>query len=366
VYDDAGAVSPELSIMIGLAHLFTLFLCTFAFLSTSPARAQSNAAFSGIDWGKYAYETIDVRVGLQIDQLTHIDQKGENFGVVGTIRLEWSDPNLAYEADPASRQAFRVFTGKDFQDFADGAGVLTPGYVILNRQGRLDIGDSTVVVFPDGKASFSERFTVTLQAPDFDFRKYPFDTQRFYVHLGFLLPKELMRLTEIEDFSGMGDRLGEEEWVVDKSWVEITEWETGLGLTGPKFSLGFSANRHLQYYLMRIFVPLGIIVLVTYSTFFMRDFTRRIEICTTTLLTFVAFNFAISYDLPRLGYLTFLDVVMGLSFVVIGLNVVWNVALRRLEQVGRDELARCIDAYTLWIYPVSQAALVYLAWIYVN
>jgi hypothetical protein len=113
-------------------------------------------------------------------------------------------------------------------------------------------------------------------------------------------------------------------------------------------------------------VPPGIIMLVTYSTFFMRDFTRRIEICTTTLLIFVAFNFAISSDLPRLGYLTFLDVVMGLSFVVIGFNVIWNVALRRLEQVGRDELARRIDAYTLWIYPVSHAALVYLAWLYVN
>jgi hypothetical protein len=98
----------------------------------------------------------------------------------------------------------------------------------------------------------------------------------------------------------------------------------------------------------------------------MRDFTRRIEICTTTLLTFVVFNFAISSDLPRLGYLTFLDVVMGLSFVVIGFNVVWNVALKRLEQVGREELARRIDVYTLWIFPVSQAALVYLAWRYVS
>jgi hypothetical protein len=117
-----------------------------------------------------------------------------------------------------------VYTGKGFQDFADSNGVLAPGYMILNRQGRLEIDDSTMVVFPDGKASFSERFNVTLQAPDFDFCRYPFDTQRFYVHLGFLQPKDLMLMTEIEGFSRMGDQLGEEEWVVERAG-----WRTPSG-----------------------------------------------------------------------------------------------------------------------------------------
>ena len=66
-------------------------------------------------------------------------------------------------------------------------------------------------------------------------------------------------------------------------------------------------------------------------------------------------------DLPRLGDFTFLDVVMGFLFVIPGFTVVWNVALKRMEYHCREKPARHIDLYTLWIYPVSQRVLVYLA-----
>jgi hypothetical protein len=148
------------------------------------------------------------------------------------------------------------------------------------------------------------------------------------MRLGFLLPSSLMRVSEITGFSGMGEKLGEEEWLVDKSWVDIDEWDTAFGFPAQRFSLGFSAHRHLQYYVLRIFLPLGILLVVTYSAFLLRDFTRRIEICTTALLTF-------------------LDAVIGFFFLIIGLTVVWNVVLRRMELNGRGELARHIDAYTL-------------------
>lgn len=355
--------SSERNSLIWIAAFLSAVL---ALLFSAGIAAQSEAMFGDIDWSAYSSEPIEARVGIQIDQLTDIDQKSETFGVVGTIRMQWTDPNLAFAPDADSLYPIRVYTAEKFRDFADSNGLLAPGFLILNRQGRLNTDDSTVVVFPDGSAIFAERFLVTLQAPDFDFRKYPFDSQHFHVRLGFLLPSSLMRVSEVSGFSGMGEQLGEEEWVVAKTWVDIDDWDTAFGFAAPRFSLGFSAHRHLQYYVLRIFLPLGILLAVTYSTFLLRDFARRIEICTTALLTFVAFNFAISNDLPRLGYLTFLDAVIGFFFLIIGLTVVWNVVLRRMELNGRGELARHIDFYTLWIYPVSQGALVYLAWLLVS
>ena len=80
-----------------------------------------------------------------------------------------------------------------------------------------------------------------------------------------------------------------------------------------------------------------------------------------SLLIFIMFNFAISGDLPRLGYMTFLDSILVAMFIITGLLIVFNVMLRRLRIKGRDDLARKIDVYALkWVYPF--AYLMVISW----
>ncbi len=95
------------------------------------------------------------------------------------------------------------------------------------------------------------------------------------------------------------------------------------------------------------------IIAVSWSVFFLRDYSKRIDIATTSLLLFIAFNFVISSDLPRLGYLTFLDAVLAYTFVVTGIVVIINVALRRLEMKKRVDLARTVDRFAIWCYPIG-------------
>jgi hypothetical protein len=53
----------------------------------------------------------------------------------------------------------------------------------VNLQGNRWIQEDVFVVRPAGGVTYFERFTVTLQAPDFNFLKYPFDVQKFDAHL---------------------------------------------------------------------------------------------------------------------------------------------------------------------------------------
>jgi len=68
---------------------------------------------------------------------------------------------------------------------------------------------------------------------------------------------------------------------------------------------------------------------------------------------FIAFNFAISSDLPRLGYMTFLDMLMAAVFVVTALMLILAVLLRRLVSDGKEALVNRIDRYVVWFYPFA-------------
>ena len=61
---------------------------------------------------------------------------------------------------------------------------------------------------------------------------------------------------------------------------------------------------------------------------------------------------------PRLGYLTFIDTIKFAIFVFAGLVVLVNVIYRRMEVLGREEMARHLDNLTIWIYPFTLVALV--------
>lgn len=303
-------------------------------------------------------EPIEVRVGIQVQQIEFVNQKAENFGVVGTLRLQWDDPHLAFDAKKFGED-FMAFDRDGFREYAHENSLFFPGFIIQNQQDRRFTQYSLFVIWSDGRASYYEQFSTVLQAPDFNFVALPFDTQTFFVHLVSAHPAKFVRYVPSKSFSELGKQLGEEEWVFTESWTEVAMHEGITGLQSSRFSFGFTARRNTGYYVLRIFTPLLIFVFVSWATFFLEEYRKRIDIAGANLLTFAAFNFAISSDLPRLGYMTFLDFILMAMFVVNGLIIVFNVGLRRLRIKERDDLARTIDAYALkWAYPLVYVAIV--------
>ncbi len=295
---------------------------------------------------------IPVQVGLKIQQITGVNQKEENFGVVGQLWMDWLQPELAFRADTLQRN-YKVFTGDSFRKYMSEQGLLWPDYTFFNQQGRRWTQNLVVFVQSDGSVIYFERFSATFQAPIFNFRKLPFDTQNFFIRIDSIYPVEWFIFEVKDGYSGVGKKLGEEEWVVTKFDTSVGSTRELYGRFNSKFMLDFWAVRHLNYYIFRIFLPLLIILMVSWVIFFLKDYAKRVDVAGGNLLLFIAFNFVISQDMPRLGYLTFLDLILISTFLVTALVLVIAVALKRLVADGKGDLVLRIDKYIIIFYPLA-------------
>jgi len=306
-------------------------------------------------------EPIEVAIGVRIEQIVDVNQESEFFTTVATTQMEWTDPALAYNPEECSCD-FLTFEDDEFNKFITERKARWPSFTYQNQQGNRWVQNRIVTLFPDGRARYAERFTTNFQV-DFDFRKFPFDREEFFINTILILTEELYTYVDLAGFSDINPEHGEDEFDLTGFATEIDSVVGSDGLIHSGFKLIFAAPRHLSYYILNIFTPILLIVAVSWITFFLKDYGRRIEVASANLLLFIAFSWSLADNYPRLGYITFLDAIMLVMFVTNALVVVYNVWLKRLDMNGQAELADRVDSVLDWVYPISMLLmLVFIVW----
>ncbi len=296
-------------------------------------------------------EPIPVAIGIKLQQIVEVDEQNEFFTAVASIQMEWDDPTLAFSPDSCDC-VFKTYTEKDFAQFQADTGGLWPEFTVFNQQGNRWVQNRIAVIWQDGHALYFERFSTNLQV-DFDFSKYPFDSEEFVILIDSIFPENFYYYTDLEGYSELSSDHGEDEFQIGDFETEVTSEQASTLSQTSRFTFSFGGPRHQIYFILQVFIPIILILGVLWVTFFLRDYALRIELASANLLVFIAFSFSLADNYPRLGYLTLLDAVMSMTFILCALVVVYNVYLRRLELAGHGERANQIDNFFDWAFPIS-------------
>lgn len=319
---------------------FSLYLLVLALFLSESVFAQSSIEPS----------PTEVKVGIDIHQIVEVNQKKKNFTAVISVRGAWNDPSLRY--GEGNEQAIKTMDVRKFKQLLFEKGSTYPASNVYNQQGASQSQTDLITIRPNGDVSFLRVATITLQAPHFDFRHFPFDSQTFEIHLDSLLPESVYIFKDSIRRSSINNELGEEEWRVTDFSSQIVHDNESTSFPSSRLTVTFTAKRHNIYYILKVFIPLALILLVSWFSFFLKDYGKRIDLASSNLLIFIAFNFTIANELPKLGYITFLDYLLVTTFIITSIVILLNVKLKRMNTEGEQEKIEKIDKYVLWIYPL--------------
>ncbi|MBE3603912.1 hypothetical protein IMX07_09775 [bacterium] len=295
-----------------------------------------------------------VALALHVINLASIDEVAQQFTLSAYLLASWRDSRLAWTPNgPADN--LRRYHPED---------IWTPALVILNAANRPQFYDIGISARPDGAVSYSARMDVTLSA-NFNLRKFPFDEQTLEVivhpnrvNLGRVVfiaaPDAAWMTTEFETYSplaswrlaGVGSRLDQ---APGPRGGEISEMRFAIKL-----------RRRWQFYLWKLCLPLLLMVCLSWSVFWIdpHDLGNQVQIAVTTILTIIAFGLALSFTLPRISYLTFLDAFFLTSYVFVFAAMLELMMVHVSYRRGQAHQATRIRRASRWAVPLAYVAMI--------
>lgn len=298
----------------------------------------------------------DVTVGIYLVDLQAINDSAQSFLADIFFSVSWRDRRLISDEGPGSLTGCRLEMDE----------VWNPRLVLVNERSVNRLFDEEVVVGADGTVRYVQRLQGEFTTP-LDLRDFPFDHHELSVEIvarayspeqvNFIPESAASHLAEltITDWT-----LGEGRAVVAGRYVSPRDW------TLAAISFKVPVQRRIGFYTMKTFLPLALIVCMSWAVFWIKPglLPPQIGVSTSAILTLIAFQFSLGYMLPRLSYLTRADrFLIGSTLLVFG---AFGEALRTSYLANRDqeEKALRIDRISRIVFPVAFLILLVVSFVF--
>ncbi|MDW8850744.1 hypothetical protein SD960_11615 [Flavobacterium sp. MMLR14_040] len=292
-------------------YLLLLFLVsTYAVAAKLPKENQ-----------KYSKPLV-VTVSIHLNKIYDINSVHKTYVIDAYLVVSWQDtsvPDWIY----GNNKTKIIYENEKFPET-----ILVPSFEFINILGNRDIINKQLIVNPDKTLIYNERFHGRFTS-NMDFHKYPNDKQCFMIQLeAFSMEKKDLVFINPQLFPKVLDESYIEEWKIlgKKDYVnQMVYNHLSTNKKGEVFSrcnFEIYAQRKLEYYIWKVMLPIGILVVASWLVFWVKDFANQLNISFTLMLTMVTFNFYTSSLLPTLPYNTFIELIIISGYIFIFLTLI--------------------------------------------
>ena len=284
-----------------------------------------------------------VSVGILIFDVDEIDDVSQRFSVDMFTLLSWNDPRLAL---PEEERVGRV------RSFPLDE-IWSPQGLIVNDRGLTPQLPRVASVDDLGNVVSRQRVSGEL-AVTLELSEFPFDTQRLPIDfVSYQYSPDELRFSVNTEIVGDAASFSAAGWkmkIVEPEYGEFTV--PAIDVVRARVTYLIEAERNTQYYLFTMFMPMALIVFMSWTVFWLQPdiVPARIGISTASIFSLLALGFSIRLSLPAVSYMTRADLfVIGctlLIFVALGVAVIGS----RWASSDRMEKALRLNAVARWAY----------------
>lgn len=303
--------------------------------------------------GQTSDSLIDVRVGLYLADLVDINGSSQAFQADVIMIASWTDQSLIGTFKKSTTVSINT--------------VWHPELLIVNRRQVNKSLPEVVKVDPNGNVRYMQRITGTFSAA-LNLRSFPLDQQELniWVVAPILMGSNVNLLVDKSITILRNDQLSIIDWHIYKPHIAEREFTaTANSNPAPGVELSIGVKRKFGYYVIQIIIPLVAIMLMAWSVFWIEPGTVnvRVGVVVTTMLTLIAYRFALSNNVPRLSYLTRLDwfLLGATGIVMLALGTMAYSSF--LVTSGKVKQVEKMDWYGRILYPLLVLGFTLFIWL---
>ena len=317
--------------------------------ATSIQLALGSEAPSLIDRPNAGSGPTQISVGIWVADISNIDSVQQNFTAELAVVLRWKDSRLAH-------------TGKGIVRYPLEQ-IWHPRVSIVNETNSVSRRlPESVEVESDATVTYRQRYVGAFTQP-LRLQSFPFDRQTFRVQLVavryqsnevMFVPDQVWIQDGLKGAGGISPSVTLPDWTIEKWELKPIVYALAPRHQYSGYAFEFTASRNVQHYILKVILPLVLIVIMSWAVFWIDPInaSAQVSIAMTSMLTLIAYRFAIDSQLPVLPYMTRLDVFILASTLLVFFSLIEVVATIVLDNTQKKKRAVRIDRYCRVIFPV--------------
>ncbi|XP_077990579.1 uncharacterized protein LOC144444902 [Glandiceps talaboti] len=255
---------------------------------------------------------VTIHIGLDIVSFQSVSETDMDWSVMVYLRQTWNDPRLTHN----SSRPLTVI-GQMTDNF------WVPDIFFMNAKTETVHASPTrntkILIQTNGDINYKTRMSITSSCP-MDLRTFPFDRQEckdYLLSYSYTVDDLLVRWTNKNPLKIYQ--------TISLPQYNLSHWkrEEGYELIEGNFSyveVSFVLERQLGFYLLQVYIPSSALVIIAWLTLWIDASTStpaRVSLGITTILALVTQSSWLRSEIPKVAYVTALDVWMVTCQIVV-------------------------------------------------